>query len=74
MSYTINHTIKCCIKCVAPKRYPGCQDHCPQHIAEKEEYKAKKAAADKKKAIEAGLDAQAIYGVDRAKKRRKGKY
>lgn len=27
--------IKCCHGCVAPKRYPGCHDHCPDYILEK---------------------------------------
>lgn len=24
---------KCCIKCVPPKRYPGCHDRCPEFQA-----------------------------------------
>lgn len=40
--------MKCpCINCVAPKRYPGCHDHCP----EKAEYD-KTDLALKKKYIE----------------------
>ena len=30
--------IKCCKGCVAPKRYPGCHDRCPEYLAEKAEY------------------------------------
>lgn len=27
--------IECCNGCVAPKRYPGCHDHCPEYIKQK---------------------------------------
>lgn len=64
--------IKCCNGCAAPKRYPGCHDHCPDYQKEKAEYESKKAAADKQKAIKAGLDAHAIAGVYRAN-RKKGR-
>lgn len=30
--------IKCCHGCVAPKRYPGCGDHCDDYKAEKQEW------------------------------------
>ena len=73
MSYTINHPIKCCKSCVAPKRYPGCHSHCPEYRAEKAVYEAEKAEAEKRKAIRDGLDAQTIAGVERAKKIRKGR-
>lgn len=73
MSYTINHTIKCCKGCVAPKRHPGCHDHCPEYIAEKAEYDAKKAEAYKMKAIRERLDGQQVAAVYRAKKYRGGK-
>ncbi len=36
--------IKCCHGCVAPKRYPGCRDHCPEYKAEKAEWDAAKKA------------------------------
>lgn len=66
--------IKCCNGCVAPKRYPGCHDRCPDYIEEKAKHNEEKAAAYKKKAIEDGLNSQAISGVDRAKKKRKGRW
>lgn len=28
--------IKCCIKCVAPKRHPGCHGTCEEYLKEKE--------------------------------------
>lgn len=27
--------IWCCKECVAPKRYPGCHDHCTEYIDQK---------------------------------------
>ena len=30
--------IRCCKGCVAPKRYPGCHDHCSEYISERAEY------------------------------------
>ena len=63
--------IYCCRGCVAPKRHPGCHDHCPEYLAERAEHDKLKAAADKKKAINDGLTAQAMAGVNRAQKIRK---
>ena len=73
MSYTINHPIKCCKSCVAPKRHPGCHGHCPEYLAEKAVYEAKKTEMEKQKAIREGLDAQAIASAYRAKKIREGR-
>lgn len=36
------HHIKCCYGCVAPKRYPGCGDHCKEYQEEKAKLKADK--------------------------------
>lgn len=69
MSYTFNHPITCCKSCVAPKRHPGCHGHCPEYLAERAVYEAKKAEVDKLKAIEDGLDDQAVTAVYRAKKK-----
>ena len=30
--------IWCCKDCVSPKRYPGCHDHCPEYLAQKEKH------------------------------------
>lgn len=73
MSYTINHHIKCCRGCVAPKRYPGCHDHCKEYKDERAQLDADKAEYYKQKSIQEGLDAQAIAGVERAKKIREGR-
>ena len=58
---------------MAPKRYPGCHDHCPEYAAEKALYEAKKAEVDKMKAIRDRLDNQTISGIYRAKKSGKGR-
>ena len=58
--------ISCCRYCVAPKRHPGCHDHCCEYIAEKAVHDKEKAEADKKKRIEYGLDSQYERGVQRA--------
>lgn len=41
---------KCCIKCVPPKRHPGCQDRCPEYLevaAENENERAEREARHK---------------------------
>ena len=34
--------IKCCIKCVPPKRHPACHDTCKEYQDEKREYDREK--------------------------------
>lgn len=65
-------SIKCCIPCVKPKRYPGCQDHCPEYAAEKAKDQKEKDAYRKQHAIQQGILSQKYDGVCRAN-RRKGK-
>lgn len=63
-----------CHYCVAPKRHPGCHDHCPEYAKEKAKHDKEKAIADEQKRIQAGLTAQALVGVNKANKlRRKAK-
>ena len=62
--------IYCCKDCVAPKRYPGCHDHCPEYIADKARHDKEKAIADQKRYIKNGLAAQTFVGVSRANKAR----
>jgi hypothetical protein len=38
-----------CEKCVAPKRYPGCHDKCPDYEKDRKKYEARKAELDKRK-------------------------
>lgn len=63
--------IKCCRGCVAPKRHPGCHDHCPEYLAEKGDWEARKAEMDAKKRTEQELNSQRATGVYIARKRRK---
>ena len=34
--------INCCKTCKAPKRRPGCHDHCKEYLVEKQDYKNRK--------------------------------
>lgn len=43
--------IKACAGCVAPKRHPGCHDHCPEYGAEKAEYTRCKAEEDARRKV-----------------------
>ena len=64
-----------CMGCVAPKRYPGCHDHCPEYLAEKAKHDELKAAEEKKKSIERGLDSQlakSVYRANRMRRQKKG--
>ncbi len=58
--------INCCRYCVAPKRHPGCHDHCPEYIKEKAQHDAEKAADDKRKRIEYGIISQLRSSIRRA--------
>lgn len=66
--------IKCCRYCVAPKRHPGCHDHCSEYLEEKAEHDEQKAADDKRRYIEYGLNSQYASSIHRAMKncRKKG--
>ena len=52
-----------CKGCVAPKRHPGCHDHCAEYLAQKSQHDAQKAAEDKRRYIEYGLNSQCAKGV-----------
>lgn len=63
-----------CYKCKPPKRRPGCQDHCPDGLADKAKYNALKAAADKALGRNTSTAyAQRADSLTKACKRRKGK-
>lgn len=47
--------MKCCHGCIPPKRHPGCHDHCPEYIAEKEAHEKRKAELDREKRISAEI-------------------
>ena len=63
--------IFCCKGCVAPKRYPGCHDRCPEYKKQKAEHEERKAVADKKKFTEQGLYLQRSAAVAKAMRSRK---
>ena len=63
----------CCYGCVAPKRHPGCHDHCPDRREEMALNEEQKAIEKKKKAISAGIDAQKFAGINRANKKNRPK-
>jgi hypothetical protein len=44
-----------CKGCVAPKRHPGCHDHCPEYLAQKAEYERRKAEYDREKDIDVSI-------------------
>ena len=58
--------IKCCMDCVAPKRYPGCHDRCPEYLKEKAEYERLKAKADKIRRVDFSLYTQRSKAVRKA--------
>lgn len=60
-----------CKGCTAPKRYPGCHDHCPEYQKMKAEYEAKKAIADREKSISNGLYGQRSDALAKIMKGRK---
>ena len=60
-----------CKGCVAPKRYPGCHDHCPEYLKAKAEYEERKAVEDKQKSIRNGLYIQRETAIAKITKGRK---
>jgi hypothetical protein len=58
--------VKCCRGCVAPKRYPGCHDHCPEYIADKAEHERLKAIHDREREVNNGIYANRSRKVYRA--------
>ena len=57
---------KACLKCVPPKRYPGCHDHCQDYLAEKAEHEKEKVARDFQRKIKGGLIEQRSKAVYKA--------
>lgn len=65
--------ISCCHGCMAPKRYPGCHDHCPDYLKEKAEYEARAEADYKRRKTIQNLNEQRYRAVTKAVKgKRKG--
>lgn len=65
--------IKCCHGCIAPKRYPGCHNHCPEYLEEKKKHEAEKAEEYLKRNTISNLISQRGDAVRKANKRRKEK-
>lgn len=59
----------CCRGCVAPKRYPGCHDHCPERQEELAQRAVEMEKQRKAHGISSGITNQKIDGVRRALRR-----
>ena len=66
-------TIYSCKGCVAPKRHPGCHDHCQLYLTEKSKYEQEKAEERKRKDMESSLNYQHSRSIYRAIKFRNQK-
>lgn len=64
---------ECCHYCKKPKRYPGCQDHCPEYAAAKVKHDAEMEARHKQRNLQTELYNQRSEGVHRAMKHRRKK-
>ena len=66
---------ECCKNCVAPKRHPGCHDHCEEYKTARAAYDEKKAAMDRQHNARAGVLSQKDYAIYKAQRRcRRRKY
>lgn len=63
--------IKCCKDCIAPKRYPGCHDVCPEYIHEKALWEEEKKIIREEHRIRRELYEQRSKGVRKALKHRR---
>lgn len=61
--------INCCHYCVAPKRHPGCHDHCPEYVAEKAEHDRLKAMDAEKRKVKNDIYNQRSEHVTKALKK-----
>lgn len=59
----------CCYGCVAPKRYPGCQDHCPERQEQLAQRAKEMEQRRKAHGISNGINNQKIEGIRRAMRR-----
>ena len=66
--------ITCCHYCVAPKRYPGCHDHCPEYQEQKAENDAKREAEYKKNEIRYGINEQRSASIAKVSDKRRQRY
>ena len=66
--------ITCCLGCVPPKKYLGCQDHCPDLNTLKILNIVEKAAYEQQKQIDCGLNESRARSVRKALKSSKRKW
>lgn len=59
----------CCYGCIAPKRYPGCQDHCTQRQEELAQREAERKQRRKERRTDLNIKSQKYDGVRRAMRR-----
>ena len=60
--------IKCCHKCVAPKRHPACWGHCPEYQQERAEYEKRKDAYYGGQALSNAIVAQRTAAITKFRK------
>lgn len=63
--------IKCCKGCVAPERYPGCHDRCPEYQKEKAAHEERREVEFSKRRIDQAIYLQRSAAVARALKSRR---
>ena len=66
--------VKCCYGCVAPKRYPGCHDHCPEYIAARAEHDRLKEIHDRERNTRSAIyrsRSEKVYRAMREREKRK---
>lgn len=61
-----------CHHCVAPKRHPGCHDHCPEYLEAKAAYDKKRQEARMDRFISGYVKKNIIDARDANTKRLKG--
>lgn len=66
--------IKCCLGCVAPKRFPGCHGTCPEYIKEKALHDAAREEDFKVRSVKNGLTSQKFRGVGKAEKHKRKRW
>ena len=69
-----NRHFKACHECVAPKRCPGCHDHCEEYAAEKAAYKEIVNSLRQEKEVDAAVKAGANRVNRFYRTNRKGTY
>lgn len=61
--------IQCCKNCVAPKRHTACWGHCPEYLAEREQYEKQKEPENKKRKVSSDIYQQRADRVTKALRR-----